>query len=77
MFVSGDVFSLGHMLQVLAGIYIQPWLAVPLCQLGQRFTREDQGCRPSLHEVTLAIAALRRGLLQCQLQEAFHLLIWT
>ena len=77
VFPSGDVFSLGHMLQVLAGICIQPWLAVPLWRLGQRCTREDPSCRPSLREVALAIAALRRGLLQCQLQEAFHLLVRT
>ncbi|KAK8400925.1 hypothetical protein O3P69_002596 [Scylla paramamosain] len=75
VFPSGDVFSLGFLLQGLAEDCVQPWLAVPLWRLGQCCTREDPSCRPSLHEVALAIAALPEELLQCQLQEAFHLVV--
>ena len=73
VFPSGDVFSLGFLLQDLAADCIQPWLAVPLWRLGQRCCREDPSCRPSLHEVALASAAMEEELLQCQLQEPFHL----
>ena len=73
VFPSGDVFSLGILLKGLAEDCIQPWLAVPLWQLGQRCVREDPNCRPPLREVAQAIEALPGELLQCQLQEAFHL----
>ena len=63
------------MVQKLAEICIQSWLALPLWRLGQRCTRLDPRCRSSLREVTLAIAALRRRLLQHHLQDLFHLLL--
>ncbi|KAK8400942.1 hypothetical protein O3P69_002607 [Scylla paramamosain] len=67
VFPSGDVFSLGFLMQDLAGDCVHPWLAVPLWRLGQFCAREDPSCRPSLREVAQAIAALAEELLQFQL----------
>ncbi|MPC28495.1 Tyrosine-protein kinase SPK-1 [Portunus trituberculatus] len=75
VFASGDVFSLGFMLQQIADSCIQPWLAVPLWRLGKRCAREEPSCRPCLPKVTRALAALRRGLLWHQLQEPFLLMV--
>ncbi|XP_045126536.1 serine/threonine-protein kinase STY46-like [Portunus trituberculatus] len=63
VFASGDVFSLGFLLQQIADSCIQPWLAVPLWRLGQSCPREEPSCRPCLLKVARALAALRRGLL--------------
>ncbi|MPC35076.1 hypothetical protein E2C01_028489 [Portunus trituberculatus] len=75
VFASGDVFSSGFLLQQIADSCIQPWLAVPLWRLGQNCAREERSCRPCLPKVARALAALRRGLLRCQLQEPFHLMV--
>ncbi|MPC84905.1 hypothetical protein E2C01_079657 [Portunus trituberculatus] len=62
VFASGDVFSLGFLLQQLAESCI-------CC------AREEPSCRPCLPKVAPAIAALQRGLLQLQLHELFHLMV--
>ena len=76
VFPSGDVYSLGLLLQKLAADCTQPWLSVPLWLMGQRCSHEDPSCRPSLRQVALAIAELPGELLQCQLQEPYHLVAW-
>ncbi|KAG0723768.1 hypothetical protein GWK47_041980 [Chionoecetes opilio] len=71
VFCSGDVYSLGYILDIAVWRCDQTFLTEPLMKVSRLCTAKDPAGRPSLRHVVMAVTFLLRQLTPQQLRETF------